>query len=318
MTLLDLFKLIRHYLKLVIALPLICALASAIAIIITPPTYTAKATLLTNGDVALAGGYAQTEASIYSQNGITVNAAIDTSRRTIAITSEGSDYGGCIAAVNATVIAAAEDCRNANSQVMISANEATSAESMTPNIAKSVTLALLAGLFAAICIVVVIDMVKAPIKSENDIKIAANLPVIGRIPNLDRGERLLANVRFLSENPPSTIAIIPVGSMGGALTSTELASAFENAGVPVMRVQGSPHAEGFNHAALPGLVTIVECAPLFQGMGAAYVAREADVTILCACEWSDSRKALSTVVEELRLAQVNPTGVVFLTRYYPK
>lgn len=85
-----------------------------------------------------------------------------------------------------------------------------------------------------------------------------------------------------------------------------------------MRVQGSPHAEGFNHAALPGLVTIVECAPLFQGMGAAYVAREADVTILCACEWSDSRKALSTVVEELRLAQVNPTGVVFLTRYYPK
>lgn len=316
MTFADLMKLIRHYRKFVIALPIICAVVAALAIVVLPPTYEAKATLLTNSDIALAGGFAQSEAEVFSQNGIKVSTKADTAYRTITITAEGADYGGCIAAVNATVLAAADDVRNANNQAAISTNESTYAESTAPSIPKTTLLALLAGLFVAVCVVVLIDVIKTPIKTRNDIEMASDLPVIGLIPNRDRGERLVANVRFISDKTPSTIAVIPVGLTGGALTCAELASAFERTNITVTRVKGSPHTEGLSAVSLPEIVTIVECAPLSEGMGAVYIAKDVDLTILCAAEWRDSRKALASVVEELRFAKAEIGGVVFLTAGY--
>ena len=318
MTLSDLLILIRHYIKLVIIIPVVCAVVATLVLLIMPSTYIAKATLLTNGDIALAGGYAQTEAAFYSQNGIKVTSKNDAAYRTVVVEAEGEDYGGSIAAANATVLAAAEDYRNANNQVSISTNEATYAESTSPSIPKTVLVALLAGIFGVICIVVVLDMVKTPIKSKNDIEAASGLSVIGTIPTLDRGERLLANIRFSGDSQPSSIAVVPVGFTGGALTCAELASAIENSGIAVTRLQGSPHAQSFNPITLPNMVTIVECASLSEGMGAAYIAREADVTILCVNEWIDSRKVLLSVVEELQFAQVRPAGIVFLTQHYLK
>lgn len=315
MTLFDLFKLIRHYIKLVIILPVACAILVTLGLLVMPPTYVAKATLLTNGDIALAGGFAQTEATTFSKNGIEVSSKNDTSYRTVVIEAEGKDYGGCIAAANATVLAAANDYRSANNQVSITTNEATYAESTSPS-SKTALIALLAGLFVAVCVVVVIDVVKMPIKSRNDIEAASNLPVIGTIPTRDRGERLLANIRFLGDGQPATIAVVPVGLTGGTLTCAELASAFENVGTAVTRIKGNPHAQSLSAIALPEIVTIVECAPLSEGMGAVYIARDADVTILCASEWRDSRKALANVVEELQFAKANIGGVVFILSGY--
>lgn len=316
MTLSDLIKLIRHYLKFVIAVPIACAVLTALVILIAPPTYEAKATLLTSGDFALAGGFAQSEAEKYSQNGIEVTTKSETSSRTITVVAEGSDYGGCIAAANATVLAAGDDIRNANNQTAISTNEATSADSSAPSIPKVSLLALLVGLFVVICALVIVDMVKTPIKSKNDIEATTDLPIIGVIPNRDRGERLLANVRFLSDKTPSSIAVIPVGLTGATLTCAELASAFEHAHTMVTRVKGSPHAEGLTSIALPEIVTIIECAPISEGMGAVYIAKDVDVTILCVNEWRDTRKALASVVEELRFAKAEIGGVVFLTAGY--
>lgn len=316
MTLFDLFKLIRHYIKLVIILPVACAILVTLGLLVMPPTYVAKATLLTNGDIALAGGFAQTEATTFSKNGIEVSSKNDTSYRTVVIEAEGKDYGGCIAAANATVLAAANDYRSANNQVSITTNEATYAESTSPSIPKTALIALLAGLFVAVCVVVVIDVVKMPIKSRNDIEAASNLPVIGTILTRDRGERLLANIRFLGDGQPATIAVVPVGLTGGTLTCAELASAFENVGTAVTRIKGNPHAQSLSAIALPEIVTIVECAPLSEGMGAVYIARDADVTILCASEWRDSRKALANVVEELQFAKANIGGVVFILSGY--
>lgn len=316
MTLADLFKLIRHYAKLVVAIPLISAVIAAGAIFLLPPTYEAKATLLTNGDIALSSGFAQNEAATYSKNGIEVSSTTDTAYRTIVITATGKDYGGCIAAANATVAAAAEDCRSVNTQAAVTTNEATSASSTSPSVPKVVLMALLLGLFVSICVVVVIDLIKAPIKSQNDIELSSGLPVIGVIPSRDRGERLLANVRFLTEGELTTIAIVPIGLSGGVLTCAELSSAFERSGTIVSRVKGSPHAEGLNQPVLSGVLSLIECAPLNEGVGAVYIAKESDITILCVSEWRDSRKALSSVVEELKFAKANLEGVVFLTAGY--
>ena len=78
MTLSDFFKLIRHYIKMVIIVPVVCAFVATAVVAAIPPTYIAKATLLTNGDIALAGGYAQNEASTFSKNGIEVSSTTDT------------------------------------------------------------------------------------------------------------------------------------------------------------------------------------------------------------------------------------------------
>lgn len=313
MTISDLFKLMRHYLKLIVLIPVVCAAIAAIVILMMPQTYVAKATLLTNGDLALAGGYAQTQAAYYSQNGVEVTSSVQTAYKTVSVEAEGNDYGGCIAAVNATVLAAADDCRTANGQASVSTNEATGATVLSPSLLKTAIVAFLAGLLIAVCIVVLIDMVRAPIKSRNDIEATSDLPVIGNIPNRDRGERLLANIRFLSDEQPSTIAIVPTGLTGATLTCAEIMSSFERSGVAVSRVQGSPHAHGLNEVPRPGVVTLVECAPICEGMGAVYIARDADMTILCATEWVDSRKMLLATIEELRFAKAKLGGVVFLT-----
>lgn len=62
----------------VIIVPVVCAFVATAVVAAIPPTYIAKATLLTNGDIALAGGYAQNEASTFSKNGIEVSSTTDT------------------------------------------------------------------------------------------------------------------------------------------------------------------------------------------------------------------------------------------------
>ncbi|WP_251197533.1 hypothetical protein [Anaerotardibacter muris] len=313
MTLADLAQLIRHYMKYVIVVPVICAIVAALASFVLPPTYVAKASLLTNGDIALAGGFAQNEAELFSQNGIEVTSTTSTAYRTITIEAQGSDYGGCIAAANATVIAASEDYRKANNQASISTNEAVTAEDQSIGPAKAAIMGFIAAFVVMICGVMIFDLVKAPIKSRKDIENVSSLPILGCIPNRDRGERLLANVRFLSDDLPSNIAIVPVGYTGATLTCAELASAFENAHIAATRVKGSPHAQSLNTINLPEIVTLIECAPISEGVGAVYIAKEADITILCVCEWRDSRKTLSSVVEELKFAKASIGGIVLLT-----
>ena len=313
MTLSDLLKLIRHYAKIAVALPIACAIIAVVVSFLVPQTYEAKSTLLTNGDIGLAGGFAQSEAEALSQDGITVTSKTDTASRTITVTAESSNYDASIEAANKAVLAAAEDMRSVDGLISVSTNEATYAESVSPGIPAIALIALVTGIFLVICIVLVLDAMKAPIRSQKDVEELLELPVIGNIPNRDRGERLLANVRFSTDERPSTIAVVPTGLTGATLTCAELASAFEHSGTGVCRVKGSPHAESINEVALPGMVTIIECAPISEGMGAVYIAKEADLTILCVREWADSRRTLASVMGELEFAQSNVGGAVYLS-----
>lgn len=312
MTFSDLLRLLRHYLKIAIVIPIACAVITVVVTLLAPSTYEAKATLITDADIALTGGFAQSEAELFSQNGITVTSKADTAYRTITIFAEGSDYNGCISAANSAINATADEIRKVNAAFTITTNEATYAERISPGLLKLIAIALVLGVFLSICALIVIDAVKKPIKSEKDIVALFDLPIIGRIPNRDRGEKLLANIRFLSEEPLNTIAVIPTGLTGATLTCAELTSVFEHSGVAVSRTKGNPHAEGFKSAALPGILTIVECPSLSEGIGAVYIAKEADITILCVREWLDSRSALSNMIDELHLAKANIIGVVYL------
>lgn len=318
MSLYGLGKLIRHYLKLIIALPIACALAVWLVFTFMPSTYQATATLVTNADLAIVSGYAQNETSKYSQNGIEVVFSAVSNTQSIVLTSEGKDYGGCIAAVNATVLAIGDDIRALDSGSLVDINEATAAISVSQSSTKMAALAFLIGLFVALFIVIVLDMVKAFIKSRSDIEESSGLCVLSEIPARDKGERLLANIRFVAGKTPSTIAVVPVGASGGAITCAELTNALAYSGVRANRAKADAHAQGLKIDQPVGTTTVIECKPLTEGMGAAYVSRDADLTVLCVTEWLDSRKVLKKVVDELSLAKAKIGGVVFLVDGKPK
>lgn len=312
MTLLDFGKLLRHYLKLVIALPVVCVAVVALVSFLTPATFQATTMLVTNADLAMTSGYAQNEAAKFSQDGIVVASGSDEATQSIVITAVGNDYGGCIAAANATVLALGNDVRTASSNSIVDISEASSAIDTSQSPSKAIILAFLAGLFIAICIVILLDTVKTPIKSRRDIEDASGLIVLGEIPARDRGERLLANVRFVSGGTPSTIAVVPVGGSGASITCAELTNALIHSGVKANRVKAGAHTQSLRSEQAAGITTVIECPSLSEGMGAAYVSRDADFTILCATEWLDSRRVLMNVVNELNLAKAKIGGVAFL------
>lgn len=312
MTLLGLGKLVRHYLKLVILLPVICAVAAALMWFLTPATFQASSSLVTNADLAVMGGYAQNEAAKYSQNGIIVTSIANPTTQSIAITAEGKDYGGCVAAANATVLAVGDAVRAANPDFLVNINEAASAIDISQSLSKLVLFAFLIGLFVALCIVIFLDIAKTPIKSRADIEEISELPVIGEIPARDKGERLLANIRFVAGNTPSTIAVVPIGGSGVSIACAELTNALTRAGVAAKRVKADAHAQGLRIEKAAGTAMVIECFPLSEGMGAAYIARDADLTVLCATEWLDSRRVMENVVSELNLAKAKFGGVVLL------
>lgn len=63
MTFSDLLRLLRHYLKIAIAIPIACVVITVVVTLLAPSTYEAKATLITDADIALAGGFAQVKRS---------------------------------------------------------------------------------------------------------------------------------------------------------------------------------------------------------------------------------------------------------------
>lgn len=314
MTLLDLLKLIKRNLKLVILLPVICAAVTIIALLVMPANYTASASLVTNGDFALAQGFASTAVSSSSYSDVTLSTSPNSSSKQITITGKGSNADSCVKAVNAAAAATNEQIKGANGDAKVVVSEASSAANDSPSIPKSVIVAILAGLFIAICVIVVIDMIKAPIKSKENAESICELPILDELPTDDGGERLFANIQFRSDGRPSSIAVVPVGNIeAGASVARELAQAIEHAGMRVKVVRGAAHARQFKVNIPENAAVVVDCPSLEEGMGAAHIAHDAQATVVCVSEWESSQPQLVSTVQELTLAKANITGIAYVS-----
>lgn len=82
-------------------------------------------------------------------------------------------------------------------------------------------------------------------------------------------------------------------------------------------MKGSPHAKKFQVTVPPDAAIVVSCEPLSVGMGAAYIAHNADATVLCISEWTDTRKQLLSTIRELELAKANIAGIAYLPEEKP-
>lgn len=313
MTILDLMRLIQRHLKLVIALPIIFAVVVLAYSFFIQASYTATANFITNGDLAFAQGLASKEATSYAKSGVQISCSSQSSNKQVTISATGSDATQCIEAANTVANNAASQYKSSSSSVIATVTEATSAVRNTPSPFRVAATAFALGLFVAICIVVLIDIAKAPIKSREDAENACELPVLGTGTSVEDGDRILANLQFACGKRPSTIAVVPIGQADSAIViSNELVNALERSSVRTRIVKGSPHARKFKVSVPEDAAVVVCCPPLAAGAGASYIANSSDATVLCVTEWTDSKRQLLATMRELELAKANIAGLAYL------
>ena len=313
MTILDLMRPIQRHLKLVIALPIIFAVVALAYSFFIQASCTATANFITNGDLAFAQGLASKEATSYAKSGVQISCSSQSSNKQVTISATGSDATQCIEAANTVANNAVSQYKSSSSSVIATVTEATSAVRNTPSPLRVAATAFALGLFVAICIVVLIDIAKAPIKSREDAENACELPVLGTGTSVEDGDRILANLQFACGKRPSTIAVVPIGQADSAVViSNELVNALERSSVRTRIVKGSPHARKFKVSVPEDAAVVVCCPPLAAGAGASYIANSSDATVLCVTEWTDSKRQLLATMRELELAKANIAGLAYL------
>lgn len=217
MTLLELFQLLRKHLRLVVALPVGCALIMAVvSFALMGNTYTAQTSMyilansntesqstnytdltasqLLANDVATLLQSDRVEADAASSLGLTdlsdykVSVTSETTTRVISLVVTGPDPQGVADVANemaSQVSVVAQDVQMADSINVI--DEAVAPTSPSgPNRMLYIAVSFLAGLFLAIAIVVLMDMLNTRIRSAEDAEELLGVPVVGRIPAMKK------------------------------------------------------------------------------------------------------------------------------------
>ena len=221
MTLLELLQLMRKHLKLVILLPIVCALAMGVysyAFMANTDTASTSMYVLakqtsTNSDNA--ANYSNLNASqmlandvstllksdriaadtvknlhLDSLKGYSTKVTSETTSRVITLSVTGTDPDTSAAIANemaSNVSKVAQQVMDVQSVNVI--DQAVSPSSPSgPNRSMYIAVALLAGLFVAIAIVVVSDMLNTKVRNADEVEELLGLPVIGRMPAVKGGK----------------------------------------------------------------------------------------------------------------------------------
>ena len=219
MTLLELLTLLRKHLKLVIMLPIVCMVAMGLAsVLMMNDTYTAttdmyvlassdgsnsssalssdlSASQMLTNDVAtlLQSDRVMTDAAdqlgLPNLRGYDITVTSESTTRVITLQVTSSDAQGSANVANALadcVSNVAQEVMNVESVNVI--DEAPTPEAPSgPNRMLYVAVAAMAGLFAAVAIVVLMDVIDTRVRSAEDVEELLELPVFGRIPEMKGG-----------------------------------------------------------------------------------------------------------------------------------
>lgn len=218
MTLLELLHLLRHHLKLVIALPVACALIiGAYSYLFMPNAYTASTTMyvlmpsggtdststtytdlnssqLISNDIAtlidsdLVTKEAAAAVGLEDLSDFDISIQSETNTRVISCSVTGDDPAQAADVANAlasSVSNVAQEVMNVQSVNVIDEAQAPTAPS-GPNRPLYVAVGLMAGLFAAVAIVVLMDIIDTRVRAD-EVQELLGVPVIGRVPVIKGG-----------------------------------------------------------------------------------------------------------------------------------
>lgn len=218
MTLLELFQLLRKHIKLLVVLPIVCTVAMAgVSFFMMENTYTASTSMYILARESSVGGstnYTDLSASqmlandvatllqsdvvqdgsakklgLKSLNGYKVSVSSETTSRVITLSVTGKDAEGVARVANAIAEEVSEVAQNVQMAQSVNVIDRAGAPTSPsgPNRTLYVAVAFLAGLFAAVAIIVLIDMLNTRVRSSEDAEDLLGISVIGRIPVLKDG-----------------------------------------------------------------------------------------------------------------------------------
>lgn len=220
MTLLELLRLLKKRMMLVVALPVVCALAMGLfSFLIMPNTYTASTSLYVLAKTENVNGnnnmYSDLNASqlltndvatlvesdrvlndtakdlgMQNLDGFGITVASETTTRVITLSVTGEDADAAATVANKLVENASSIAREVmNIQGVNVIDKAVApTEPSGPNRPMYVTVALMLGLFVAVSIVVLSDMLNTKVRRAEEVEELLGVPVIGRIPAMKGGK----------------------------------------------------------------------------------------------------------------------------------
>ncbi len=218
MTLLELFRLLKKHLQIVVLLPVACALVVGLySAIFVRNQYTATSSMYVlaqndssnsnslysdlNASQMLTNDVAKllksdrvvnqvgSEVGIEGLKGYSVSVTSETTSRVITLSVTGPDPQTAADIVNKMiedVSGVAQSVMNVESVNPVDMAQAPEKPS-GPNRLLYTLVAFVAGLFAAIAIVVVSDMLNTKVRGSEDLEELVDVPIIGRIPNVQGG-----------------------------------------------------------------------------------------------------------------------------------
>ncbi len=219
MTLLELLTLLRKHLKLVVLMPITCMVVMGlVSVLMMGDTYTARTDMYvlasSSDDASTAALSSDLSASQMLTNDVAtllqsdrvmndaadrvglddlddyeIQVSSETTTRVITLSVTGSDPQGTANVANAlakSISDVAQEVMNVESVNVI--DEAATPEAPSgPNRLLYVAVAAMAGLFASVAIVVLMDVIDTRVRSAEDVEEMLGLPVIGRIPEMKGG-----------------------------------------------------------------------------------------------------------------------------------
>ena len=217
MTLLELINLLKKHLKLVVVLPIACALVMGLySIVFMRNTYTASTSMYvlvkSNADAAnssvsssdLSASQMITndvstlldsdrvaketadDLGLENLKGYKISVTSETTSRVITLSVTCNDPQAAADAANAmaeNVSGIAQQVMDVQSINVIDSAEAPK-QASGPNRGLYVAVAFLAGLFAAVAVVVVMDMLNTKVRNQEELEELLGIPVIGRVPEM--------------------------------------------------------------------------------------------------------------------------------------
>lgn len=219
MTLLELFQLLKRHVKLVVALPLVCAVAMGVfSFVAMDDVYTAQTSIyiLANEDTSQGQStyyndlnasqlLANDVATLLNSDRVSADAAkalglesladydasvtSETTTRVVSLSVTGPDPDETAAVANEMarqVSIVAQEIEMADSINVI--DEAVSPDAPSgPNRTLYIAVAFFAGLFLAVAIVVLMDMLNTRVRSAEEVEELLDVSVIGRFPTMKEG-----------------------------------------------------------------------------------------------------------------------------------
>lgn len=219
MTLLELFQLLKKHLQLVIALPVVCAIAMGIvSFVAMDNTYTATTTMyvranntddngqmnyndlsasqMLSNDIATLLDSDSVKSGAAKELGLTdlddykVSVSSETTTRVITLSVTGTDAKETAEVAKAMASSVSTVAQNVGAAQSINVID----EAKTPEVPSGpkrtlyIAVAFLAGIFIAVAYVVLADMLNTRIRGAEEAEELLGIPVVGRIPAMKGGK----------------------------------------------------------------------------------------------------------------------------------